>query len=215
MNRRFALKQLVALAALTLSAFATVSHAADGQAFETLGTRIPTEVAGKVEVIEFFSYGCPHCRDFEPLLDEWVKKLPPDVNFVKVPITFNRPEWTTLARLYYTLQAMGEADRMGLAVFAAIHDERRPLYREDALMEWVAGSGLDAKRFSDTYKSFGVQSKVQRASQIAAAYKVRGVPMMAVDGRYTVSVGAAGGFDKMLKEVDQLIVRARSAQKKS
>ena len=100
MNRRLALKQLAALGAL--SAFGTGAFA-QRQAYQTLGTKVPTEVAGKVEVIEFFSYGCPHCHDFEPLLNGWAKKLQGDVNFVKVPITFNRPEWTALARLYYTL----------------------------------------------------------------------------------------------------------------
>ncbi|WP_332673429.1 thiol:disulfide interchange protein DsbA/DsbL [Aromatoleum sp.] len=210
MNRRLALKQLAALGAL--SAFGS-SALAQPQAYQTLGTKVPTEVAGKVEVIEFFSYGCPHCHDFEPLLNNWSKGLPGDVNFIKVPITFNRAEWTTLARIYYTLDVMGEAGKRGPAVFAAIHDEKRPLHREDALMEWVAGSGIDAKRFSDTYKSFGVQSKVQRANQIAAAYKVSGVPMMAVDGRYIISASTAGGYDQMLKTVDELIARSRTEKK--
>lgn len=207
MNRRLALKQLAALGAL--SALGT-GALAQRQPYQTLGTKVPTEVAGKVEVIEFFSYGCPHCHDFEPLLNNWAKGLPGDVNLVKVPITFNRPEWTTLARIYYTLEAMGEAEKRGPAVFAAIHDQKRPLYREDALMEWVAGSGIDAKRFSDTYKSFGVQSKVQRANQIAAAYKVSGVPMMAVGGRYIISASTAGGYEQMLKTVDELIARSRN-----
>jgi len=216
MNRRLALKQLVALGALsTLGASASAPVFAQREAFQTLGTKVPTEVAGKVEVIEFFSYGCPHCHDFEPLLNGWVKKLQGDVNFVKVPITFNRPEWTALARLYYTLEAMGQAEEKGPAVFAAVHDQKQPLYRDDVLMQWVASSGLDSKRFGDIYKSFGVQSKVQRSNQIAAAYKVSGVPMMAVDGRYTVSASSAGGFEQMLKEVDQLIARSRSEQKKS
>lgn len=210
MNRRLALKQLAALGAL--SAFGTGAFA-QRQAYQTLGTKVPTEVAGKVEVIEFFSYGCPHCHDFEPLLNNWAKGQPGDVNFIKVPITFNRAEWTTLARLYYTLDAMGEAAKRGPAVFAALHDEKRPLYREDVLMEWVASSGMDAKRFSDTYKSFGVQSKVQRANQIAAAYKVSGVPMMAVDGRYIISASTAGGYDQMLKTVDELVARSRNEKK--
>lgn len=210
MNRRLALKQLAALGAL--STFGTAAFA-QRQAYQTLARKVPTDVAGKVEVIEFFSYGCPHCHDFEPMLNNWAKGLPGDVNFVKVPITFNRPEWTTLARIYYTLDAMGEADKRGAAVFAAIHDQKRPLYQEDALMDWVAGSGIDAKRFTDTYKSFGVQSKVQRANQIAAAYKVSGVPMMAVDGRYVISASTAGGYDQMLKAVDELVARSRNEKK--
>jgi thiol:disulfide interchange protein DsbA len=213
MNRRLALKQLAALGAL--SAWGTAGFAQQREPFQTLGTKVPTEVAGKVEVIEFFSYGCPHCSDFEPLLNAWTKNLPGDVNFVKVPITFNRPEWTTLARLYYALEVMGEAAKQGPAVFKAIHEQKRPLHQEDALMEWVAASGIDSKRFNEAYKSFGVQSKVQRANQIAAAYKISGVPMMAVDGHYLISASTAGGYGQMLKSVDQLIARARTEQKKS
>lgn len=211
MNRRLALKQLAALGALSAIGPAAL---AQRQAYETLGTKVPTEVPGKVEVIEFFSYGCPHCHDFDPLLNDWAKGLPSDVNFVKVPITFNRPEWAALSKIYYTLEAMGEAKERGAAVFKALHDERRPLFREDVLMEWVREVGLDAKRFQDTYKSFAVNAKVKRADQIAAAYKVRGVPMMAVDGRYTLSASSAGGYDEMLKTVDELIAKARSENTK-
>jgi len=165
-------------------------------------------------VIEFFSYGCPHCNDFEPLLNSWVKGLPADVNFIKVPITFNRPEWTNLAKVFYTLEAMGEAGKQGPAVFAAIHEQKKQLHQDDVLMAWVSSAGLDAKRFGETYKSFGVQSKVQRSNQIAATYKVSGVPLMAVDGRFVVSPSSAGGYEQMLKTVNELVARSRSEQKK-
>lgn len=211
MNRRLALKQLAALGALSAIGPAAL---AQRQPYETLGTKVPTEIPGKVEVIEFFSYGCPHCHDFEPLLDDWAKGLPADVNVVKVPITFNRPEWAALAKIYYALEAMGEAKARSAAVFEALHNDHRPLFREDVLMEWAREAGLDAKRFRDTYNSFAVNAKVKRADQIAAAYKVRGVPMMAVDGRYTLSASSAGGYDEMLKTVDALIAKARSDNKK-
>lgn len=212
MNRRAALKQLSALTALSALGGAAWAQKA-GQPFQTLAAKVPTEVAGKIEVIEFFSYGCPHCHDFEPLLNNWTKTLPADVNFVKVPITFNRPEWTNLARIYYTLEAMGEAAKLGPAVFAAIHEQKRQLQKEDVLLEWV-GSVTDSKRFSDTWKSFGVQSRVQRSNQIAAAYRVSGVPMMAVDGRFIVSASTAGSHEGMLKTVNELVARARSEKGK-
>lgn len=214
MNRRVALKQLSALAALSAFGGAAWAQKAGAQPFQTLGAKVPTEVAGKVEVIEFFSYGCPHCNDFEPLLNTWSKSLPADVNFIKVPITFNRAEWTTLARIYYTLEAMGEAGKHGAAVFAAIHEQKRPLHKEDVLFDWIGGV-TDAKRFTDTYKSFGVQSRVQRANQIAAAYRVSGVPLMAVDGRFMVSASTAGSHEAMLKTVNELIARTRSEKGKS
>lgn len=210
MNRRLVLKQLAALAALSSVGPAAYAQRAGGPAFQTLPAKVPTDSPGKVEVIEFFSYGCPHCNDFEPLLNDWAKKQPGDVNFVKVPITFNRDQWTVLARIFYTLEAMGELGKQHAAVFTAIHDRKVPLVREDVLFDWVASQGMDRKRFTDTYKSFGVQSRVQRANQIAAAYKVNGVPLMAVDGRFLVSASSAGGFDGMLRTVDELVARSRS-----
>ncbi|NMG00450.1 thiol:disulfide interchange protein DsbA/DsbL [Aromatoleum toluolicum] len=212
MNRRAALKQLSALSALSFLGGAAWAQKS-GQPFQTLATKVATEVPGKIEVIEFFSYGCPHCHDFEPLLNTWTKTLPGDVNFIKVPITFNRAEWTNLARIYYTLDAMGEAGKHGAAVFAAIHEQKRQLQKEDVLLEWI-GSVTDAKRFSDTWKSFGVQSRLQRANQIAAAYRVSGVPMMAVDGRFMVSASTAGSHEGMLKTVNELVARARSEKGK-
>jgi thiol:disulfide interchange protein DsbA len=210
MNRRLALKQLAALAALSSLGAVSYAQRAGGPAFQTLPTKVPTEAAGKVEVIEFFSYGCPHCHDFEPLLNEWAKGLAGDVNFIKVPITFNRDQWTVLARIYYTLEALGELGKQHAAVFAALHDRRVPLYQEATLFDWVASQGVDRKRFTDAYKSFGVQSRLQRANQIAAAYRVSGVPLMAVNGRYVVSASTAGGYDAMLKTVDELIARSRN-----
>lgn len=212
MNRRAALKQLSALSALSVLGGAAWAQKS-GQPFQTLATKVATEVPGKIEVIEFFSYGCPHCHDFEPLLNSWTKTLPADVNFIKVPITFNRAEWTNLARIYYTLDAMGEAGKHGAAVFAAIHEQKRQLQKEDVLLEWI-GSVTDAKRFTDTWKSFGVQSRLQRANQIAAAYRVSGVPMMAVDGRFMVSASTAGSHEGMLKTVNELVARARSEKGK-
>ncbi len=212
MDRRHVLKQLAALAALSTVGAASYAQRSGGPAFQTLPTKVPTDSPGKVEVIEFFSYGCPHCHDFEPLLHDWAKKLPSDVSLVKVPITFNREQWTVLARLYYTIQALGDADKLHAAAFDALHNRRIPLFREDALFDWAASQGVDRKRFIDAYKSFGVQSRMQRANQIAAAYRVNGVPLMAVDGRYLVSASTAGGYDAMLKTVDELIARSRSGK---
>ncbi|NMG65559.1 thioredoxin domain-containing protein [Azoarcus indigens] len=210
MNRRTALQQLAALAVLASPA-ATVlaADSAGGASFRTLPTPVPTEVQGKVEVIEFFSYGCPHCHDFEPLLERWVKALPADVNFVRVPITFNRPDWTAYAKLYVTLEALGEVNRQHAAVFAALHEDRVPLHDEAVLLEWVAKRGIDKVKFNEAWKSFGVQSRLSRLAQIAASYRVNGVPLMAVNGRYLASASTAGGYDNLLKTVDQLIVRSR------
>lgn len=212
MQRRLVLKQMAALGGLALVGSRAL---AQGAPYTALSTPQPTEVKGKVEVIEFFSYGCSHCHDFDPLLGRWVKGLPQDVNFLRVPITFNRAEWTTYARVYYALEALGELDRLHLEVFKALHDSRIPLHEERALLDWAASKGVDARKMADTLKSFGVQSRLQRAVQVAAAYKVNGVPLMAVDGKWLVSASSAQGFEGMLKVAGELIVKARKEQGRS
>lgn len=170
----------------------------------------PTESKGKVEVLEFFSYGCPHCSEFEPLLEKWTKAQGKDVELRRVPITFGRDVWLPLAKMYYSLEALGELDRMHAVVFDAVHNQRVPLNVEAAQFEWMASKGIDAKKYQDVYKSFAVQSKVARAQQVAAAYKISGVPTMAVGGRFTTSASLTGSHENMLRTIDQLIVTARA-----
>ena len=167
----------------------------------------PTEDAGKIEVLEFFSYGCPHCADFNPLLSSWVAKQQGDVVIRKVPITFGRPAWATIAKLYYTLEVTGDLHRLESEVFKAIHVERQNLFEEKALTEWAVKKGVDAKKFAETFNSFGVMSKVKRGDQMAQAYKIQGVPALAVEGKYLV-----GGkdFNETLSITDSLITKVRS-----
>ena len=167
----------------------------------------PTDDAAKIEVLEFFSYGCPHCADFNPLLTAWVAKQPADVVFKKVPITFGRGAWEGIARLYYTLQVTGDLARLEADVFHAIHIEKINLFEQGALTEWVVKKGVDQKKFTDTFKSFGVMSQVKRGDQMAQLYKVSGVPALAIDGKFMV-----GGkdFTEQLANADKLIAKARS-----
>lgn len=167
----------------------------------------PTEDAGKIEVIEFFSYGCPHCAEFNPLVVAWAAKLPGDVVFKKVPITFGRAAWANTSRLYYTLDITGDLARLESEVFKAIHVERVNLFDERTLNEWVAKKGVDAKKFADTFKSFGVNSKVSRADQMAQAFRIQGVPALAIDGKFMVG---GQSFNEQLAVADKLIVKARS-----
>lgn len=170
-----------------------------------------TDNPAKIEVIEFFSYGCPHCSDFNPVLNAWAAKLPADVVFRKVPVTFGRAAWANIARLYYTLEATGDLAKLDGAVFKAIHDERINLFEERALAEWVAKKGVDPKKFSETFSSFGVMSKVKRADQIAQAYRIQGVPAIAVDGKYLVS---GKDFNETLATTDKLIAKVRAEKGK-
>ena len=166
----------------------------------------PTEDASKIEVVEFFSYGCPHCADFNPL-HAWAAKQPGDVVVKKVPITFGRAAWANIAKLYYTLEITGDLQRLEGDVFKAIHVERQNLFEEKALTEWVVKKGVDAKKFSETFNSFGVMSKVKRGDQMAQAYKIQGVPALAVEGKFLI-----GGkdFNDTLAIADSLITKARS-----
>ena len=204
-RRTFVATIFAGFAALTAAAPAFAQTA--GKDYTPITPAQPTEDAARVEVIEFFGYGCPHCNDFHPQLSAWVAKLPGDVVVRKVPITFGRAAWANAARLYYTLEATGDLARLDGEVFKAIHGERVNLFEENAIKEWVAKKGVDARKFSEAFNSFGVNSKVKRGDQLAQAYKIQGVPALAVDGKYLV-----GGkdFTEQLAIADKLIAKARS-----
>ena len=176
-------------------------------AFTPVSPVQPTDDPAKIEVIEFFSYGCPHCNDFHPLISQWAAKQPADVVLKRVPVTFGRAAWGNAAKLYYTLEATGDLARLDSEVFKAIHTDRTNLFDEKSIFEWVAKKGVDAKKFADTFNSFGIMSKVKRADQMAQAYKVSGVPAVYVDGKYAV---AGNNFGEVLANADKAIAKARS-----
>ena len=192
-------------AALTVAMPSSAQTA--GKDYTPISPAQPTEDASKIEVLEFFSYGCPHCADFNPLLQAWVAKLPGDLVFRKVPVTFGRAAWANIARLYYALKVTGDLDRLESDIFKAIHNDRINLFEEKSLLEWVAKKGVDQKKFAEAFNSFGVMSQVKRGDQMAQAYKIQGVPALAVDGKFLV-----GGkdFNEQLANADKLIAKARS-----
>ena len=141
--------------------------------------------AGKIEVIEFFSYGCPHCNHLQPLLMEWKKtELPANAVLVRVPVSLGRREWGQLVRAYYTLEATGDLERLDNKVFDAIHKEGQPLYDIDMLSAWAAQNGVDAAKFRSLFNSPEVSAKALRAEQLAREYKIQGVPSLTVAGKY-------------------------------
>ena len=194
---------LVSALTVALPSFAQT----DGKDYTMISPAQPTEDANKIEVIEFFSYGCPHCADFNPLLKAWAAKQPGDVVVKKVPITFGRAAWANIARLYYALKVTGDYERLDSDVFKAIHNDRINLFDEKALLEWVAKKGVDQKKFAEAFSSFGVMSQVKRGDQLAQAYKIQGVPALAIEGKYLV-----GGkdFNEQLAIADKLIAKVRS-----
>jgi thiol:disulfide interchange protein DsbA len=159
-------------------------------------------------VVEFFWYGCPHCYNLEPYIESWLKKLPADVEFRRVPAVFNQ-RWAHDASIFYTLEAMGLLDKLHRPLFDAIHKDHLRTENQAAMAEWLQKHGVDDKKFMDTMKSFGVQSKTRRATQQTVAYKIDGTPAMAVQGRYTVSADQGRTQQGMLEAVDALVAMAR------
>jgi len=196
------------LAALLLLPAATF---AQGRAYTELPNAQPTEAGGKVEVLEFFWYGCIHCYNLEPPLEAWLKKLPADVQFRRVPAIFNE-RWAHDAAIFYTFEALGVLDKVHRPFFDAIHRDKLRSDNSAALAEWLQKQGINTQKFNDTLKSFGVQSKTRRAAMLTAAYKIDGTPAMAVQGRYTVSAEQGRTHDGMLRSVSNLIEMARKSK---
>jgi thiol:disulfide interchange protein DsbA len=161
------------------------------------------ETGGKVDVIEFFWYGCIHCYNLEPSLEGWLKKLPAGAQFRRVPAVFT-PRWEHDARIFYAFEALGLVDKLHRPFFDAIHKDRLRSDDPQALTQWLERQGVDPKRFIDVMKSFSVHSKTQRAKLMTVNYKLDGTPAIAVDGRYMVSAGQG-----MLETVSELIEQAR------
>jgi protein dithiol oxidoreductase (disulfide-forming) len=180
----------------------------EGRDFVRLSTPVATSSAGKVEVIEFFWYGCPHCNALEPALEAWVRKLPPDVAFRRVHVAFTALH-ETHAKIFYALDAMGQVEAMHKKVFAAMHVQRKRLDKEADIVAFVTENGLDGAKFADAYKSFGVATKVGQAKALSEHYKIDGVPALGVNGRYYTSPALAGGNEKALVIADSLIDRSR------
>jgi thiol:disulfide interchange protein DsbA len=209
-NRRECTLLAAGLAALGAApARAQGGQPVEGKDFVRLPTPAPVAAAaGKVEVVEFFSYGCPHCYSFEPMLDAWLKKLPGDVAFRRVPAAFNA-SWEGLAKVFYALEATGQLDAMHKRVFAAIHVQRQRLDKESDIAAFVKSAGGDDAKFLDAYKSFGVATKLRQGKQLAEAYKIDGVPTLGIHGRWFTSGSLAGSHERALAVADQLIALAR------
>jgi thiol:disulfide interchange protein DsbA len=205
MSFRKALSLAAACIAFTAAAFA---QSPDGKPYVPVSPPQPPESGNKIEVIEFFWYGCPHCYDMEPSIAAWAKKLPADVAFKRVP-AYTNEVWGIHAKIYYTLEAMGKLDQLHGKVFDAIHRDRVNLNAEKTRNEWLAKNGVDPAKYAEVEKSFTVASRLQRAKQLAVNYKVDGVPRFTVNGKWATGPEFAGSPTQILATVDQLIDMAR------
>ena len=216
-RREFSLSaaSAVAASALTLPvanpAMAQARQFKEGKDFKRLDKPVaPDAPAGKVDVIEFFWYSCPHCNAFEPTLDAWVKAAPKDLSIRRVPVAFNA-SFVPQQKLYYTLEGMGKLDALHAKVFRAIHVEKAKLAKDDEILAWVTQQGVDVAKFKEVYGSFSVANQVRRASQLQDSYGVEGVPSMGVAGKYYTDGTMAGSMQTVLQVVEFLAATARKA----
>jgi thiol:disulfide interchange protein DsbA len=198
----------LALAAAPVS-FPLRAQAPANAGYSTLGAALQTENPAKVEVAEFFWYGCIHCYNFESVLEGWVPNLPPDVYFRRIPAVFGEPRGMHDAAIFYAFEALGLLPKLHRPLFDAIHRDRLRTDTPAALGEWLIKNGVDVKKFDATMKSFGVQSKVKRAGQLTASARIDGTPALMVQGRYTISAEQGGSLDGMLVNAKQLIPLVR------
>jgi protein dithiol oxidoreductase (disulfide-forming) len=203
---------LASAALLLPSAYAQRKNPIAGTEYEVVEPRAAVEApAGKVEVVEFFWYSCPHCNAFEPLLAKWIKTLPKDVVFRRVPVSF-RPEFVPQQRLFFALEAMGLVEKLHAKVFAAIHGEKLTLDKGEAIADWVASQGVNKEKFVEQYNSFSVQTKAGKGTQLQNAYKVAGVPALGVAGRFYTDGSMAGNMDRALQAVEFLVGEVRAGR---
>lgn len=211
-RRRTMLAAAVAIAGSTAVPAALAQQLpVEGRDYRLVKPAQPAEApAGKIEVVEFFWYGCPHCNSLEPLLKEWVKGLPDDVAFRRVHVPFGE---RSHQQLYYTLESMGKAEALGDQVFRAIHVDRDRLDTPEKMIAMLSRHGVDRKQFLDTYESFAVRTKMRRGAQQTQAYGVDGVPAMAVAGKYYTAPSMVGSNPGALRVMDWLIQKERQAAK--
>ena len=211
------MRNLILSAALvSATLFGMTAQAADvpleaGKTYIELSNAVPVAVPGKIEVVELFWYGCPHCYAFEPVVNPWAEKLPSDVNFVRLPAMFGGP-WDAHGQMFLTLEAMGVEHKVHAAVFNAIQKEGKRLTDKNEMADFLATQGVDKEKFLQTFDSFAIKGQIAKAKDLAKKYEISGVPTMVVDGKYRFDLGTAGGPEQALNVADQLIAKERAAK---
>jgi protein dithiol oxidoreductase (disulfide-forming) len=167
----------------------------------------PSDSPGKIEVLEFFSYACPHCNEFRPLLTAWLAKQGKDVVLRRIPAGYDRPPWIVMQHTFYALQATGDLNRLDGPLFSAIHEQHRRLFDMQSIADWVGANGGNSEGFTAAFNSFGVNNQIAEADHLGEVFAVEGVPTMAVDGKY---VALGDTFEDILANTDLLIAKVRA-----
>jgi thiol:disulfide interchange protein DsbA len=184
---------------------------AESAGYETLSPAQPTQHADKIEVIEFFWYGCPHCYSFEPALEKWVKSQPKNVEFIRQPAVFSEL-WGKHAKAYFTAESLGVVDKIHTDFFDAIQNKKETLETEDQLAKFFVAHGVDEKQFHETFNSFLVDSKMRQAPTMASRYGITGVPAIIINGKYKTNGALAGSHEKMIEIMNSLIKQESTAK---
>lgn len=212
-RREFNALSLSALASLAAApALSQTAAFKEGTDYLPLKNRVATDVGkGKIEVLEFFWYNCPHCNAFEPTLSAWSKKLPKDIVLKRVPVKF-REDFEPQQRAYYVLEALGKVEELQSKMFSAIHVEKQNLAKLDNLLVWAEKNGIPSKQFTDLYNSFSVIGKARQAAKLQEDFKVEGVPALGIGGRYYVDGSLAGSMERALQIADFLTAEIRKGR---
>ncbi len=213
---RFFQRMLLALG-LGLCVAAAHAELTAGKDYLVVKPPQPTESGNKIEVLEFFWYGCPHCNNLQPSLQAWLKRKPADVELKHIPAVF-QDSWIPLTKAYYTIETMGLVDKLHQEMFAALHRQRLPLRDANAIFDWAASKGVDRKKFADVYNSFGINGRTQRSIELTRKYDIPGTPALVIDGRFltspsmTLKADRSIDYDRFFQVVDGLIAEARKAR---
>lgn len=200
------------LALLAVAGLAGSAAAQDTRARQNIEYRLiapqPVGTGDKIEVIDFFWYGCPHCNNLQPALEEWIKRKPADVALRRIPAIL-RDAWAPHVRIYYTLERLGELERLHQRVYFSYHVEGLQMSRPEVMEQWAASNGIDRDRWRAAYSSAEVDASIERARQLTEAYSVRGTPSLVVDGRFLTSSSMVSSYPEMVEVLEDLIRIAR------
>jgi thiol:disulfide interchange protein DsbA len=211
-RRQFSQAALASIAMSAATVSAQTAPYQEGIEYVSLDKRVPTEAGkGKIEVIEFFWYSCPHCNAFEPRFASWVKALPKDVEVKRVPVRF-RDDFEPQQRMYYVLEALDKVEALHGKLFQAIHVEKQNLGSAEALAQWADKNGIPKAKFVELYNAFGVVTKAKRAHQLQEAFKVQGVPALGIGGRFYTDGSLSGSMERALQITDYLIAEIRKGR---
>ena len=204
---------LVLLAAVAFASGNAAAQLVEGKNYARIANPQPVETGRKIEVIEFFSYGCPHCAELEPHLDAWLAKAPQDVAFRRVPVMFQQ-RWVPLAKIYYTLDALGVESKLSPEVFRAIHGSNVALWDTPKFYDWAATKGVDRKKVEEVFTSFAIDGRMKRAMQLAQQYNIQSVPTVIVDGKFVTSSDRVGTHAQLPGAIEELVNKARAERPK-